>query len=391
MNPFSRIGPANADVIVFNKGGRDFRLERLSRGDEVPREFFYGFFDLEQAGISAAMMSSAGRVPGALGLLADKVERGFSWLTSLGVRPLSTRLAARHVNGARVAISYTDGFSLSLGLGFPSYPRRPVLIGGFHGLSDIEEHAPESARSLVRRLIARSVGGLDHAFFFGAADRDVAIKRYGVTTDRSSVISFGVDTDFWRPLPDERPSDFVVAVGQDRNRDYDLLAAAPGRHPIRIVTRQKVNIPPGATNVTTVLGDFFASDAMTDEDLRRLYNVARAVVVPIKDVYQPSGYSVTLQAMSCGRPVILSKIKGLWARDLLKHNENCLLVPPGDASSLAAAIERMLLDADLRDRLGRAARATAVAHFGLDKIGNGTVALARLGLALHAKAGTRAA
>ena len=386
MNPLSRIGPADADVILFSKGGRDFRFERLSRGEEVPREFFYGFFELEKAGIAAAMMSSAGCFPGTLGLLADKVERGFASVTSLGVRPLSMRLSAGHISRAKVAISYTDGFSLSLGLGFPRRSGRPVLIGGFHGLSDIEERAPHSSRGLVRRLIARSLAGLDHAFFFGPADRSVAIERYGVAPECSSVIPFGVDTEFWRPLPDEPAANFVVAVGQDRNRDYDLLVAAPGSHPIRIVTRQKVNVPPGATNVTATVGDFFGSDAMTDEDLRRLYNMARAVVVPIRDVFQPSGYSVTLQAMSCGRPVILSKIKGLWAPDLLKDNENCLLVPPGDPSALATAIERVRSDAMLAGQLGKAARATAIAHFGLDKIGNGTVDLARLGLSLCAKA-----
>src|SRR5262245_37102493 len=133
MNPSSRIGAANADVLVFAKGGRDFRYERLSRGDETPREFFYGFFELEKAGLSAAMLSSAGAVPGLLGKLSDKLERGFAALTMLGVRPFSARLAKREIGNAKVAISYTDGFSLSLGLGFPKSHNRPVLIGGFHG------------------------------------------------------------------------------------------------------------------------------------------------------------------------------------------------------------------------------------------------------------------
>jgi glycosyltransferase involved in cell wall biosynthesis len=121
---------------------------------------------------------------------------------------------------------------------------------------------------------------------------------------------------------------------------------------------------------------------MTDEALRRLYNRARAVIVPLKDVYQPTGYSVTLQAMSCGRPVILSAIKGLWAPELLRHNENCLLVPPGDAAALGAAIARIRADGALRARLGQAARATALAHFGLDRMGAATIALARRGLSL---------
>ena len=139
-----------------------------------------------------------------------------------------------------------------------------------------------------------------------------------------------------------------------------------------------MRIPAGATHIQTMMGDFFGADSISDVDLRRLYNAARVVVVPLKDVYQPSGQSVTLQAMSCGRPVILSNIRGLWAPELLRDGENCLLVPPGDAVALGAAIGRVRFDPALAIRLGRAARQTALNHFGLDKIGQGAVALAKL-------------
>jgi glycosyltransferase involved in cell wall biosynthesis len=386
MDPSTRIGPADADIIVLNKGSREIRLDRLERGDEAPREFFYGFLELEKAGLSAAMMSSSTQAPGVLGMLSDRIERAFAALTHLGVRPLSARLASRLMGTPKVLISYTDGCSLSLGLGYPRQPDGPALVGGFHGLCDIERRAPASMRVLVRALIRRSLAGLDHVFFFGPADRAVAIERYDLAPERSSVIAFGVDTDFWRPLSGVTPVEAVIAVGQDANRDYDLLAAAPGNHPTHIVSRRKVNVPSGATHVRVTTGDFFGSDSMTDEDLRRAYNAARAVVVPLKDVHQPTGYSVTLQAMSCARPVILSNIKGLWTKTLLRDGVNCLLVPPGDARALGDAIGRVRSDPQFADGLGRAARDTVRAHFGLDTMGQHTVALARLGLTLRASA-----
>lgn len=384
MSLRERIGPDDADVLLFAKGGREFRVDRIGKGEETPREFFYGYFELVEAGVKAAMLSSAGAVPGLIGTLADRVERGFAALTQVGARPLSLRLESAAIRNDKVLISYTDGFSLSLGLGVPRGPASPIVIGGFHGLSDIETRASDAMRGITRAIITRALARLDHAFFFGPADRAFAIENYGVRADRSSVIGFGVDTDFWRPMPDVPVSDFVVAVGQDRNRDYNLLANAPGRHPTRIVTRQKLAIPPGADHVTTSTGDYFTSDSMTDADLRRLYNAAAAVIVPLKDVHQPSGYSVTLQAMSCVKPVILSDIKGLWDREFLVDGENCLLVRPGDAQALSAAIAKIRGDAALRERIGRAARASAVAHFGLAKIAEGTLALARLGLSMHA-------
>lgn len=383
MSLRERIGADDAEVLLFAKGGREFRVDRIGKGEETPREFFYGFFELLDAGVKAAMLSSAGVVPGLLGTLADRVERGFAAVTQVGARPLSLRLEAAQIKRAKVLISYTDGFSLSLGLGVPRGADSPIVIGGFHGLSDIETRAPDHMRGITRAIITRALARLDHVFFFGPADRAFAIQNYGVRADRSSVIGFGVDTEFWRPTLDVLVSDFVVAVGQDHNRDYDLLANAPGRHPTRIITRQKLAISPGADHVTTSTGDYFTSDSMTDADLRRLYNSAAAVIVPLKDVHQPSGYSVTLQAMSCGKPVILSNIKGLWDREFLVDGENCLLVRPGDAQALSQAIAKVRSDAGLRERLGKAARASALAHFGLVKIAEGTLALARLGLSMH--------
>jgi glycosyltransferase involved in cell wall biosynthesis len=377
-----RIGPVDAEIVMFNKGGRDFRYERLQRGEETPREFFYGLFDLQKAGLSAAMLSSSGRVPGALGAAVDAVEQVSTLASNFGARPLSARLRLADVSKSKVVISYTDGFSLSVGLARPSGPRRPVVIGGFHGFSDTEARVSPWARPFAHALIRRSLGRLDHSFFFGPADREFAIKTYGFARDRTSVIGFGVDTEFWRPMHDVAVEDFVVAVGQDLNRDYELLIAAPGRHRTIIVTRQAIELPPGTSHVTITAGDYFSSDSMSDDDIRRLYNRARAVIVPLRDVYQPSGQSVTLQAMSCGRPVVLSKTRGLWAPEHFINGENCLLVPPGDAAALGAAIGRLRSDQALAERISRAARKTVTRHFGLDKIGQGTLALARLGLSL---------
>ena len=64
----SRIGVSRPEVLIVAKGGRDIRYDRLLAGHETPREFFYGLFDLEAAGIPAAMMSSAGAVSGLLGM-----------------------------------------------------------------------------------------------------------------------------------------------------------------------------------------------------------------------------------------------------------------------------------------------------------------------------------
>ncbi|GAC1405356.1 MAG: glycosyltransferase family 4 protein [Chloroflexota bacterium] len=63
---------------------------------------------------------------------------------------------------------------------------------------------------------------------------------------------------------------------------------------------------------------------------------------------------VVLEAMAAGRPVIASNIGGLT--DIVVPEETGLLVPPGDSIALQRAIERLLADPALRERLGQMGR-----------------------------------
>ncbi|HZY44808.1 MAG TPA: glycosyltransferase, partial [Anaerolineae bacterium] len=47
--------------------------------------------------------------------------------------------------------------------------------------------------------------------------------------------------------------------------------------------------------------------------------------------------------------------------DVIVHGHNGWLIPPDDPTALHAALLTLLADADLRDRLGRAARERVVA------------------------------
>lgn len=62
-----------------------------------------------------------------------------------------------------------------------------------------------------------------------------------------------------------------------------------------------------------------------------------------------------LEAMTLGRPVVATAVDGVT--DVVRDGQNGLLVPPGDAGALAAALGRVLADAELRARLGANARA----------------------------------
>jgi glycosyltransferase involved in cell wall biosynthesis len=71
-----------------------------------------------------------------------------------------------------------------------------------------------------------------------------------------------------------------------------------------------------------------------------------------------------LEAMSFGLPVIATPVGGV--PEILTHEHDGLLVPPGDVAALAAAVARLTNDPELRQRLGRAARDTVAKRFSLD-------------------------
>lgn len=93
--------------------------------------------------------------------------------------------------------------------------------------------------------------------------------------------------------------------------------------------------------------------------VERWYTAADLTVLPS----HWEGMALTpLEAMACGRPVVLTDVGG--ARECLPPGaEELCLVPPSDPEALAAALTHLLKDQGLRDFLGEAARKHVRAEF----------------------------
>jgi glycosyltransferase involved in cell wall biosynthesis len=71
-----------------------------------------------------------------------------------------------------------------------------------------------------------------------------------------------------------------------------------------------------------------------------------------------------LQAMLTGLPIVTTPVGAIL--EAVCDGETALIVPPKDASALAAAIDKLMRDPDLAQRLGRAARERALMHYSLE-------------------------
>jgi glycosyltransferase involved in cell wall biosynthesis len=98
-------------------------------------------------------------------------------------------------------------------------------------------------------------------------------------------------------------------------------------------------------------------------DLAALY--AGIDVVALSSINEGTPVTV-IEAMAAGRAVVSTAVGGV--PDLIDDGRTGRLVPPGDEVALARALTELIADADLRARLGAAARADVVARFGYARL-----------------------
>ena len=114
----------------------------------------------------------------------------------------------------------------------------------------------------------------------------------------------------------------------------------------------------GLESVVSLLG------ACSQEELVERYGSATVFALPCKVLANGDRDgipNVLVEAMACGLPVVSTPISGI--PELIESGQNGLLVPPGNTAELAAAIELLLRDRELRQRLARSARATVEERF----------------------------
>lgn len=244
--------------------------------------------------------------------------------------------------------------------------RVPVVVNTCHGLwLRPGDGLPKKAFVLGTESVAARVS---HFELYQNADDHRTLRR-AVPARRSRVVGNGVDLDRFRPDP----------AGRARIRrelgvaDGDLLVGGVGR---RVAEKGIAEFAAAARSLAgkarfVWVGpddpdkpDALRSDEAGVEflgerdDMPELYSALDVFVLPsYREGFSRSG----MEAAACGVPSVLSDIRG--CREIGTHEREVLLVPPRDAAPLTSAVERLLVDSVLRDRLGKAARDRALTSF----------------------------
>ena len=185
--------------------------------------------------------------------------------------------------------------------------------------------------------------------------------------DRTTVIPLGVESDDFRLTPERRER-----VAELRKRFGSRVVFFVGRHIyykgidhlIRAMQDVDAHLVIGSDGPLTpelrrlsrsldLTGRITFVGRITDDDLPCYYLASDVFCLPSVARSEAFGI-VQLEAMACGVPVVSSRLT-TGVVYVNRDGVTGLTVPPGNASALAAALNRLLGDDTLRTTLGRQA------------------------------------
>jgi len=205
---------------------------------------------------------------------------------------------------------------------------------------------------------------------------------------RVHVVPNGVDTRLFTPRPQEDSHAnlgfgdlplFVCAGRLDRGKGMHhavrgLALLAERGHPATLAVvgdgpeRERLE---ALARELGLLRRVVFTGAQSHDVLARYFAAAEAFLFPTE--LNEAAPLVPLQALACGTPVIASSIGSL--REVIdRPGENGLLVRP-EPDDLAAAMQRVLVDADLRQRLRLGGPARVHAEYTLERMVERTLAV----------------
>jgi len=242
----------------------------------------------------------------------------------------------------------------------------PVLatVHGMHmTMGDLEAH-----------LIGRT-----HACMVSEAARAHALA-VGAAADRLHVVRNGVDDDVFAPRParaDRPPTvGFVGRLSPEKDPRTFVEAAALVHARAPAVRFTVVGDGPLRAELEALARERRLDGALAfagvRDDMPATYGGLD--VLALTSLHEGTPLAV-LEAMACGLPIVATSVGGV--PELVCADESGVLVAPGDAAGVAAAVLALLDDPRRRSALSAAARARVVEHFALRRQVVQTAALLR--------------
>jgi glycosyltransferase involved in cell wall biosynthesis len=206
----------------------------------------------------------------------------------------------------------------------------------------------------------------------------VALERFDLHGD-------SIDLDRLSGL--ERPTQPIVRVGListfGRWKGHDTflraLAELPPELPLRgYVIGEPLYRTAGSQHTRAALEDLASSLGVGKRvgftGFQRADHALRALDIVVHASTEPEPFGLVIaEAMACGKPLVTTGLGG--ASEIISDGVDAFVTPPGDHRALAAAISRLASDSNLRGRLGRRARESALIRFNPERLAASLITL----------------
>lgn len=274
----------------------------------------------------------------------------------------------------------------------------PVVVGTVTGLgllytSRLTRH--RALRRVYQPLAQLACHLSDMTVFQNPDDQHQLLARGVAVARRSTVVAgSGVRTDLF--LPNRDP-----ALRREVRRELGLgdnevvvlhvarVTASKGVREFAASARAMAAVAPHVRYVLVGAVDAGGGDALTAGELADLHGSVRwlghrhdiARLLGAADIFAyPTAYGegvprALLEAAACGLPLVATDVAG--CRQVVLPQQTGLLVPPRQVAPLTAALLTLAQDRSLRQKLGAAARAHAIALFDTKLVANQVIALYR--------------
>lgn len=245
---------------------------------------------------------------------------------------------------------------------YPDYPQalaRPTTDGPVATVRRLFVPPKFHALGLAAR-------GADLCCVPSEASRRAFANTVRVDESRVRVVANGVESVFTRVQrrPEAVGGPLVYFGRLDHEKGVLILIEAlarlgPGTPPLLVAGRGPLERAVRARAVAAGLGERVRLLGwMAQPELARLLAGARLAVLPS---FVESFGCAMVEAMAAGVPLITTHTGAL--PEVVGGTAHALLVPPGNAPALAAAIARLLREPDHAEHMGRAARAHVLKHY----------------------------
>lgn len=263
------------------------------------------------------------------------------------------------------------------------------LVAHFHGWDASNALRFYQYRHAYRRLLPAAAAIVCPSHYL--ANR---LRRIGLPDRTLHVVPYGIDTARFDVTPGPRDAT-LLAVGRFVEKKapqctIEAFARISSRHPAARL--EMVGDGPLLAACRTLAAALGVHDRVIFHGSRDHTFVhaamARAAVFVQHSVTAPNGDTeglpvAILEAMACGLPVVATLHAGI--PEAVVEGDNGYLVPELDVQRMADAIDAVLSNAALRERMGRTARSRARAHFSAER------QISRLRAILGLETGTAAA